>query len=91
LSYRDYKTHDAERVREAHESGSRFSARAASEARAKIPELPSNLRWTSLSSPEKQDPQALPLFELIHTRFARAGGGHKPHPEERMHPHVLLE
>ena len=40
------KTHSAERIREAVEAGhTLFGESRVQEARAKIPELPSNLRW----------------------------------------------
>src|SRR5882762_1958960 len=62
------KTHDAERVREAHEAGQQvFGESKVQEARAKIPELPSSLRWHFVGHLQKNKIRhALPLFELFH-------------------------
>ena len=89
------KTHPAERVREAIEAGQTlFGESRVQEARAKIPELPSNVRWHFVGHLQKNKIRhALPLFELIHSvdslqlaqemnRIAQEGG---------LHPRVLLE
>src|SRR6476619_2494494 len=62
------KTHAAERVREAAEAGQQvFGESRVQEARAKIPELPSNLRWHFVGHLEKNKSRhALPLCELLH-------------------------
>ena len=89
------KTHDAERVREAHEAGQQvFGESRVQEARAKIPELPSNLRWHFVGHLQKNKIQhALPLFELIHSvdSLALAEDINRIAEEEGMHPDVLLE
>src|SRR6201984_3243496 len=63
------KTHPAEKVREAIEAGQNlFGESRVQEARAKIPELPSNLRWHLVGHLQKNKIRhALPLFELIHS------------------------
>jgi pyridoxal phosphate enzyme (YggS family) len=89
------KTHPAEKVREAIEAGQTlFGESRVQEARAKIPELPSNVRWHFVGHLQKNKIRhALPLFEMIHSadslelaqemnRIAQEGG---------MHPRVLLE
>jgi pyridoxal phosphate enzyme (YggS family) len=89
------KTHPVERVCEAIEAGHLlFGESRVQEARAKIPELPSNLRWHFVGHLQKNKIRhALPLFELFHgvdslalaqemNRIAAAAG---------MHPRVLLE
>ena len=62
------KTHDAARVREAVEAGQQlFGESRIQEARAKIPELPSALRWHFVGHLQKNKIRhALPLFELFH-------------------------
>src|SRR6266511_1138677 len=62
------KTHPAEKVREAVEAGhTLFGESRVQEARAKIPELPSNLRWHFVGHLKKNKIRpALPLFELFH-------------------------
>src|ERR1700692_4422032 len=62
------KTHDAAKVREAVEAGQTlFGESRVQEARAKIPELPSNLRWHFVGHLQKNKIRhALPLFELFH-------------------------
>jgi pyridoxal phosphate enzyme (YggS family) len=89
------KTHDASRVREAIEAGQKlFGESRVQEARAKIPELPSNLRWHFIGHLQKNKIRhALPLFELFHgidsldltrdvDRIAEAAGAQ---------PRILLE
>src|ERR1700719_4485543 len=89
------KTHDAERVREAYEAGqSLFGESRVQEARAKIPELPSNLRWHLVGHLQKNKIRhALPLFELIHSvdSLALAQDMNRIAEEEGLHPRVLLE
>jgi PLP dependent protein len=89
------KTHDAERVREAHEAGQQvFGESRVQEARAKIPELPSNLRWHFVGHLQKNKIRhALPLFELIHSvdSLALAQDMNRIAEEEGLHPRVLLE
>jgi pyridoxal phosphate enzyme (YggS family) len=89
------KTHDAERVREAYEAGqSLFGESRVQEARAKIPELPSNLRWHFVGHLQKNKIRhALPLFEMIHSvdSLALAQEVNRIAEEEGLHPRVLLE
>src|SRR6266571_4706636 len=89
------KTHDAERVREAFEAGqSLFGESRVQEARVKIPELPSNLRWHFVGHLQKNKIRhALPLFELIHSvdSLALAQDMDRIAEEEGLHPRVLLE
>ena len=89
------KTHDAERVREAYEAGQTlFGESRVQEARAKIPELPSNLRWHLVGHLQKNKIRhALPLFELIHSvdSLALAQDMNRIAEEEGLHPRVLLE
>jgi PLP dependent protein len=89
------KTHPAERIHDAVEAGQTlFGESRVQEARAKIPKLPSNLRWHFVGHLQKNKIRhALPLFELFHgvdslglaqemNRIAAGEGGH---------PRVLLE
>src|SRR5205814_523097 len=89
------KTHDAEKVREAIEAGQiLFGESRVQEARAKIPELPSNLRWHFVGHLQKNKIRhALPLFEMIHSvdALALAQDINRIAEEEGMHPRVLLE
>jgi pyridoxal phosphate enzyme (YggS family) len=89
------KTHDAERVREAIEAGQiLFGESRVQEARVKIPELPSNLRWHFVGHLQKNKIRhALPLFELIHSvdSLSLAQEINRIAEEEGMHPRVLLE
>ena len=89
------KTHDAERVRGAVEAGQNlFGESRVQEARVKIPELPSNLRWHFVGHLQKNKIRhALPLFELIHSvdSLALAQDINRIAEEEGMHPRVLLE
>jgi PLP dependent protein len=89
------KTHPAEKVREAIEAGQTlFGESRVQEARAKIPELPSNLRWHFVGHLQKNKIRhALPLFELIHSvdSLALAQEMNRIAQEEGMHPRVLLE
>jgi pyridoxal phosphate enzyme (YggS family) len=89
------KTHPAEKVREAIEAGQTlFGESRVQEARAKIPELPSNLRWHFVGHLQKNKVrQALQLFEMIHSvdSFALAQDVDRIAQEEGSHPRVLLE
>jgi len=89
------KTHPAEKVREAIEAGQTlFGESRVQEARAKIPELPSNVRWHFVGHLQKNKiRQALPLFELFHgvDSLALAQEINRVAADEGMHPRVLLE
>jgi pyridoxal phosphate enzyme (YggS family) len=89
------KTHPAEKVREAIEAGQTlFGESRVQEARAKIPELPSNLRWHFVGHLQKNKIRhALPLFELIHSvdSLGLAQDINRIAEEQGMHPRVLLE
>jgi hypothetical protein len=89
------KTHPAERVREAIEAGhTLFGESRVQEARAKIPELPSNLRWHFVGHLQKNKIRhALPLFELLHAvdSLALAREMNRIAAEDGAHPRVLLE
>src|SRR5947207_578446 len=89
------KTHDAEKVHEAYEAGQTlFGESRVQEARAKIPLLPSNLRWHFVGHLQKNKIRhALPLFELFHSvdSIALAQEMNRIADEEGMHPRVLLE
>jgi len=89
------KTHDAEKVREAIEAGQNlFGESRVQEARVKIPELPSNLRWHFVGHLQKNKIRhALPLFELIHSvdSLALAQDINRIAEEDGLHPRVLLE
>jgi pyridoxal phosphate enzyme (YggS family) len=89
------KTHDAGKVREAVEAGQiLFGESRVQEARAKIPELPSNLRWHFVGHLQKNKIRhALPLFEMIHSidSLALAQDVNRIADEDGLHPRVLLE
>jgi pyridoxal phosphate enzyme (YggS family) len=89
------KTHPAEKVREAIEAGQTlFGESRVQEARAKIPELPSNVRWHFVGHLQKNKIRhALPLFELFHSvdSLASAQEMNRIATDEGMHPRVLLE
>src|SRR6266446_10348199 len=89
------KTHDAERIREAVEARQNlFGESRVQEARAKIPLLPSNLRWHFVGHLQKNKIRhALPLFELFHSvdSLSLAQEINRIAEEEGMHPRVLLE
>src|SRR5213079_3503114 len=89
------KTHPAEKVREALGTGQTlFGESRVQEARAKIPELPSNLRWHFIGHLQKNKVRhALPLFELFHgvDSLALAQEMNRIADEEGRHPGVLLE
>ena len=89
------KTHDAAKVREAIEAGQTlFGESRVQEARVKIPELPSNLRWHFVGHLQKNKIRhALPLFELTHSvdSLALAQDINRIAEEDGLHPRVLLE
>jgi len=89
------KTHPAERVREAIEEGQLlFGESRVQEARAKISELPSNLRWHFVGHLQKNKIRhALPLFEMFHgiDSFELARDMNRIAQEEGAHPCVLLQ
>src|SRR5437763_8537596 len=89
------KTHDAAKVREAVEAGQTlFGESKVQEARAKIPELPSNLRWNFVGHLQKNKIRhALPLFELFHgvDSLALAQEMNRIAAEDGGHSRVLLE
>jgi pyridoxal phosphate enzyme (YggS family) len=89
------KTHAAEKVREAIQAGqSLFGESRVQEARAKIQELPSAIRWHFVGHLQKNKIRhALPLFEMIHSvdSLALAQEINRIAEEEGMHPRVLLE
>jgi pyridoxal phosphate enzyme (YggS family) len=89
------KTHPAEKVREAVEAGQTlFGESRVQEARVKIPELPSAVRWHFVGHLQKNKIRhALPLFELIHSvdSLALAEDVNRIAEEEGLHPRVLLE
>ena len=89
------KTHDAGKVRAAHEAGQTlFGESRVQEARAKIPLLPSNLRWHFVGHLQKNKIRhALPLFELFHgiDDVDLARDMNRIAEEDGMHPRILLE
>jgi pyridoxal phosphate enzyme (YggS family) len=89
------KTHPAEKVRNAIEAGQiLFGESRVQEARAKIPEVPSNIRWHFVGHLQKNKVrQALPLFEMIHSvdSLALAEDINRIAEEEGLYPRVLLE
>src|SRR5438477_5120941 len=89
------KTHDATKVREAIEAEqSLFGESRVQEARVKIPELPSAIRWHFVGHLQKNKIRhALPLFEMIHSvdSLVLAQEINRIAEEEGLHPRVLLE
>jgi PLP dependent protein len=89
------KTHPAEKVREAVEAGQTlFGESRVQEARAKIPELSSNIRWHFVGHLQKNKVRpGLPLFEMIHSvdSLALAQDINRIAEEEGLYPRVLLE
>jgi len=89
------KTHNAEKVHAAYEAGqSLFGESRVQEARVKIPELPSSLRWHFVGHLQKNKIRhALPLFELIHSvdSLGLSQDMNRIAEEEGMHPRILLE
>src|SRR5437763_3797128 len=89
------KTHPADKIREAIEAGQTlFGESRVQEARAKIPELSSNLRWHFVGHLQKNKVrQALPRFEIIHSvdSLTLAQDINRIAEEEGLFPRVLLE
>src|SRR6266550_6169557 len=89
------KMHPGEKVRQAIEAGQKlFGESRVQEARVKIPELPSNLRWHFVGHLQKNKIRhALPLFELIHSvdSLDLARDMNRIAEEDGMHPRILLE
>lgn len=89
------KTHPVEKVRNAIEAGQiLFGESRVQEARAKIPEVPSNIRWHFVGHLQKNKVrQALPLFEMTHSvdSLALAEDINRIAEEEGLYPRVLLE
>jgi PLP dependent protein len=89
------KTHDAEKVRAAYDAGQQvFGESRVQEARAKIPELPSAIRWHFVGHLQKNKIRhALPLFELFHgiDSLELAQDMNRIAEENGFHPRVLLE
>ena len=89
------KTHAAEKVQEAIEAGQfLFGESRVQEARAKIPLLPSRLRWHFIGHLQKNKIRhALPLFELFHgvDSLVLAQEMERIAEEEGIRPRVLLE
>ena len=89
------KTHSAEKVREAIAAGQLvFGESKVQEARAKIPLLPSHLRWHFIGHLQKNKiHHALPLFELIHSvdSLDLAAQIDRIAQEDGFFPRILLE
>jgi len=89
------KTHEAEKVRVAFDAGQQvFGESRVQEARAKIPLLPSAVRWHFIGRLQKNKVRhALPLFELFHSvdSVALAEAMNRIAEEEGLHPRALLE
>ena len=89
------KTHPAEVVREAIGAGQLlFGESKVQEARAKIPLLPSHLRWHFIGHLQKNKIRhALPLFEMIHSvdSLDLAQAIDRIAQEDGLHPRILLE
>src|SRR5437773_924638 len=89
------KTHPAEVVREAIGAGQLlFGESKVQEARAKIPLLPSHLRWHFIGHLQKNKIRhALPLFEMIHSvdSLGLAQAIDCIAQEDGLHPRILLE
>jgi PLP dependent protein len=89
------KTHPTEIVREAVDGGQLvFGESKVQEARAKIPLLPSNIRWHFIGHLQKNKIRhALPLFEMIHSvdSLELAQAIDRIAQEDGLHPRILLE
>src|SRR5260370_1390621 len=89
------KPHPAEIVREAVDAGHLvFGESKVQEARAKIPLLPSNIRWHFIGHVQKNKIRhALPLFEMIHSvdSLEVAQAIDRIAQEDGLHPRILLE
>jgi hypothetical protein len=89
------KTHEAEKVRAAFDAGQEiFGESKVQEARAKIPLLPSAVRWHFIGRLQKNKVRhALPLFELFHgvDSLALAENMNRIAEEGGLRPRLLLE
>jgi pyridoxal phosphate enzyme (YggS family) len=89
------KTHEAENVRAAFDAGQEiFGESKVQEARAKIPLLPSAVRWHFIGRLQKNKVRhALPFFELFHGVDSLALGENMNRiaEEEGLRPRILLE
>jgi pyridoxal phosphate enzyme (YggS family) len=89
------KTHPPEIIREAIAAGQTlFGESKVQEARAKIPLLPSNLKWHFIGHLQKNKVRhALSLFELIHSvdSLELAQQIQRVAKEDGLYPRVLLE
>src|SRR5881392_3599695 len=89
------KTHDAEKVHAIYEAGQvLFGESKVQEARAKIPLLPSSLRWHFIGHLQKNKIRhALPLFEMIHSvdSLDLAQAIDRIAHEDGLHLRILLE
>ena len=89
------KKQDAEKVRGAFDAGQPiFGESKVQEARAKIPLLPSAVRWHFIGHLQKNKIRhALPLFEMFHSvdSLALAQDMQRIADEEGVRPRVLLE
>jgi hypothetical protein len=89
------KKQDAENVRAAYDAGQTvFGESRVQEARAKIPLLPSALRWHFIGRLQRNKIRhALPLFELFHSidSYALAGDMQRIAEEDGIRPRVLLQ
>ncbi len=89
------KTHPAEKVQTVFEAGQvLFGESRVQEARAKIPLLPSRLRWHFIGHLQKNKIRhALPLFEMFHgvDSLALAQDMQRIAEEDGMQPRILLE
>ena len=89
------KKQDAEKVRAVFDAGQPvFGESRVQEARAKIPLLPSAVRWQFIGHLQKNKIRhALPLFELFHSvdSLALAQDMERIAEDEGMRPRILLE
>lgn len=89
------KKQEAAKVRAAFDAGQAlFGESRVQEARAKIPELPSAVRWQFIGHLQKNKIRhALPLFEMFHSvdSLALAQDMERIAGEEGVRPRVLLE
>jgi pyridoxal phosphate enzyme (YggS family) len=89
------KTHGADKVHAAFDAGQTlFGESRVQEARVKIPEVTSAVRWHFVGHLQKNKIRhALPLFEVIHSvdSLALAQEMNRIAEEEGLHPRVLLE
>ena len=89
------KAHDAEKIREAIAGGQLlFGESKVQEGRAKIPLLPSHLRWHFIGHLQKNKIRhTLPLFELIHSidSVDLANQVERIGKEDGLFPRILLQ